>query len=43
MKSFILAAIAALTIVLAGCASSGDLMGTRADGTFPEGTYSNPE
>lgn len=41
MKSFILAAIAALTIVLGGCAASGDLVGTRADSAFPY--YSNFE
>ena len=40
MKTLILAALAALTFVLGGCAASGDLLGTGADSSFPVGSYS---
>ena len=41
MKTFILATLLALTVVLGGCATSGgDLVGTRANDSFPEGSMS---
>jgi outer membrane lipoprotein-sorting protein len=38
MKTLILAALVALTVVLGGCATSGDFVGTRADSAFPLGS-----
>lgn len=44
MKSLILAALVAVTVMISGCATSGgDLVGTRADSAFPEGSISQPE
>ena len=38
MKTLMLAAVVALTFVVGGCATSGDMVGTRADSSFPVGS-----